>query len=170
MGTRGFDWSHPSEDLHALLREAPDDALVVGWPEHFGDVPDVTWTSSPDGLRELGAELNASCEWQIDPDYIEDQVRHEQQYAGAALAAGFTKVRYGLFVRREYSDVPGGVNVETGWQMMAAHAAPAGPVTKLAYASIVAAPARLSDGDEEALRVMGYTDAAAVARRLAVAR
>jgi hypothetical protein len=121
----------------------------------------------PDGLRELATALNASCQWDIDQDYIEGQVRHEQEHAAAALAAGFTKVRYGLFVRRTRREVPGGVDVQTDWRMMLEHAAPSGPVTKLAYASIVAAPARLSAGDAEALRDMGYRDAADVARRIA---
>lgn len=159
-------WDHPSADLHALLHEAPDNALTVGWPEDFRDIPDVTWTSSPDGLRELAADLNVSCQHDIDPGYIESEVRHEHEHALAALAAGFTKVRYGLLVRRTSRKVPGGTDVETAWRMMVTHAAPSGPVTKLAYASITAAPAVLSAGDAEALRDMGYEDAADVARRI----
>jgi hypothetical protein len=160
-------WNHPAAGLHAALRAAPDDAVTTGWDEDFTDDPDVTYASSPDGLRELAAALNASCQWQIDPDYIESQVRHEQEHAAAALAAGFSKIRYGLFVHRAPRNVPGGVTVRTDWRMMINHVAPAGPVSKLAYAAIVAAPAVLSAGDEEALRVMGYRNAADVTKRIA---
>jgi hypothetical protein len=156
MGPLTGRWVHPAADLHALLRPAADDALVTGWSEDFRDLPDTTWTSSPDGLRELAESLNESCQWGIDPGYLESQVQHEQQHAARALAVGFTKIRYGLFVHRTRTDTPGGYTVATDWRMMVNHAAPAGPVTKLAYASIVSAPVKLSAGDEQALRDMGY--------------
>lgn len=158
-------FDHPNGTLHAALRDRPDGTLI-GWDDDFTDDPDTTYAPSPDGLRALAAKLNASCQWQIDPAYIEDQIRHEQEHAAAAVAAGFTKIRYGLFVRRASREILGGVEASTDWHMCACHAAPARPVTKLAYASIVAAPVRLSEGDAQALRDMGYGDAADVARRM----
>jgi hypothetical protein len=151
-----------------LLRELPDNALTTGWDEEFKDIPDTAYASSPDGLRELAAALNASCQHDIDPDYIESEIRHEQEHAVAALAAGFTKIRYGLYVHRTRhpGSRPGSFTVETRWQMLVEHVAPSGPVTKLVYASITAAPSVLSDGDAQALRDMGYRDAADVARRI----
>lgn len=161
------EWWYPTGDLHALLRDAPDDALVTGWDEEFTDYEHTAYAPDLDGLRELAAELSASCQGDIDPDYLEGQVLHEHEHAEAARAAGFAKVRYGLYTRREREDLPdGGYSVTTHWQTRIEHAAPSGPVTKLAYAGILIAPCRLSPGDEKGLRVMGYRDAEDVRERL----
>lgn len=164
------EWWHPSAGLHALLRDAPDDALLTGWAEDFTDSEHVTCAGDLDGLRRLAAELNESCQGDIDPAYLESQVLHEHEHAQIARLAGFAKVRYGMYVRREREDLPGGgYTVTTYWQARFEHAAPSGPVTKLAYAAIAAAPCRLSAGDKEALRDMGYRDAADVHDRLRAA-
>lgn len=153
--------------IHAALRDAPDDALVTGWAADLTDHPNVTYAESLDELRALAANLNEECEGQIDPDYIEDQIRHEGQHAAAARAVGFGKVRLGLGVwRSERLLDGGGRQVTTNWQVFVEHAAPVRAVTKLAYAAIVAAPARLSAGDADALREMRYRDAADVAERI----
>lgn len=152
--------------LHAKLRDAPDDAVLVGWAEDFTDYPGVTYADTPAGLRALAAILNAECQGEIDPDYIEDQIRHEDQHAAAAREAGFAKVRYGLGVWRERRDLDIGYEVTTRWQVCMEHVAPRRPFTKLMYAAITAAPGRLSVGDEAALREMGYRDAADVAARV----
>jgi hypothetical protein len=152
--------------LHAKLRSAPDDAVITGWAEDFGDYPNVTYADTPDGLRTLAAILNAECQGQIDPHYIEEQICHEGQHADAARAAGFTKIRYGLGVWRERRDLDIGYEITTRWQVLMEHVAPVRPFTKLMYAAITAAPTRLSAGDEAALREMGYRDAADVAARV----
>lgn len=164
------EFSNPDADLHARLRDAPDDAEITGWALDLADEPFVTTAPDLDGLRKLGAELNESCQGDIDPVYLESQMLHEHEHAVAAALAGFTKVRYGLYVRRERTDLPGGgYTVATHWQARIHHAAPSGPVTKLAYAGIVAAPCRLSAGDEEALRAMGYRGAEDVRERMTAA-
>jgi hypothetical protein len=161
------EWWYPTGDLHVQLRDAPDDAQVIGWAEDFTDCEHVTYAPDLDGLRKLAAELNASCQGDIDPAYLENQVLHEHAHAEAARATGFAKVRYGMYVRREREGLPGGgYSVATHWRARIEHAAPWGLVTKLAYARIVAAPCRLSAGDEKALREMGYRDAEDVRDRL----
>lgn len=152
--------------LHAKLRDAPDDALIFGWAEDFTDYPNVTYADTPAGLRLLVADLNAECQGDIDPDYIEDQIRHEDDHAEAAREAGFSKIRYGLGIWRERRDLDIGYQVTTRWQVLMEHVAPVRPFTKLMYAEITAAPRRLSVGDEAALREMGYRDAADVAARI----
>jgi hypothetical protein len=52
------------------------------------------------------------------------------------------------------------------WQLFIQALAPSRPVTKLAAATITAAPATLSPGDLKVLRAMGYRDAADVAARV----
>jgi hypothetical protein len=153
-------------DLHAKLRDAPDDAVLVGWAQDFTDYPGVTYADTTDGLRALAAILNAECGGEIDPEYIEDQIRHEDQHAEAAREAGFARIRYGLGVWRERRELEIGYEVTTRWQVCMEHVAPRRPFAKLAYAAITAAPSRLSDGDESALREIGYRDAADVAARL----
>jgi hypothetical protein len=152
--------------LHARLRDAPDDAQIIGWADDFADYPGVTYADTADGLRALAAILNAECRGGIDPDYIEEQIGHEDQHASAAREAGFSKIRYGLGVWRERRDLDTGHEVTTRWQVCIEYVAPLRPFTKLMYAAITAAPGRLSAGDEAALREMGYRDAADVVARV----
>src|SRR6185312_11654529 len=153
--------------LHHGLQGKADDYIIGGWDDDFAADEHVTCAATTDELRELTRGLNERCQWQIDPAYIEAQIAHEAEHADAALAVGFSRVRYGLgewVERRMEGDV---LAVTTRWQVMVFHVAPVRPVTKLAYASIVAAPACLSAGDAQALVDMGYRDAAEVADRLA---
>ena len=153
--------------LHARLRGEPDDFIISNyWAQEFTEVENVTCADTADELHILTSALNLRCQGQIDPAYIEAQIAHEAEHAAAARAVGFSRIRYGLgewIERRTDGDV---VTVTTHWQVMVFHVAPLRPVSKLAYAFIVAAPACLSAGDLEALRDMGYRDTEDVAARI----
>jgi hypothetical protein len=165
-----FDWTTMDVDragLHAALSDDVDDAIVTNWATEFTDDPYMTPAETLDDLRILVAELNSRCQGQIDPGYIEEEIGHEDEHAAAARAVGFSKVRYGLMVRRYQRNTPeGGVEVLTRWRVLIQHVAPVGPISKLAYATVVAAPSRLSDADAAALRDMGYRDAGDAAARV----
>jgi len=153
-------------DLHARLRYEPDDTLLDGWGRNFAEVENVTTADTLEELHVLTRALNDRCQGQIDPAYIEAQIAHEAEHAAAARAVGFSRTRYGLgewVERRTEGDV---LTVITRWQVMVFHVAPVRPVSKLAYAAIIAAPARLSAGDVESLRDMGYRHAEDVAARI----
>jgi hypothetical protein len=162
-----LDWISSRTTLHERLRSLPDHADTGPWDTAIPEIEDVTFAATPNGLRKLADALNARCQGDISVAYIEEQIAHEDEHATAARAVGFTAISYGLFEHAEVTSRNGdSFTVATRWQMTIAHQAPAGPVSKLAYASVVATPARLSAGDLEALRDMGYRDAADVARRI----
>jgi hypothetical protein len=153
--------------LHGRLRDRPDNFVIDGyWARGFAEVENVTPAGTPEELRVLMHALNDRCQGQIDLDYLEAQIAHEAEHAAAACAVGFGRIRYGLgeWIERHADD--GAVTVTTRWQVMVFHVDPLRPVSKLAYAAIVAAPARLSAGDAEALRDIGYRDAEDVATRI----
>jgi len=141
------------------LRDYQDSALLVNlWTDDFQDYPCVTPASDIRELRRLARELNRFCEWQIDPGYIESEIRHEAEHAAMAQSLGFRKVRFALYVRQE--------GCETHWRMITQHVDPSRDITKLELAAVTAAPGRLSAGDSKALADMGYSGREDVFRRL----
>ncbi|MET9260344.1 hypothetical protein [Amycolatopsis sp. NPDC004079] len=142
--------------------------MRAGWSTKFRDFPDVTWAGTLDDLRVFMVELIDEHRGRIDDGFFEQQLRHADEQATAARAVGFSKVRYGLLVRpcKIARRADGTWDRSLFWQVCMQYVAPTRPVTKLAYAAVVAAPRLLSDGDASALRVMGYRDAADVARRI----
>lgn len=158
-------------DLHELLAQVEDDTRLDGFREEFGGdeasltgADTITWADTAQGLLDLTRDLTARFDNPVDPDYIAEQVRHEDEHAAVARTVGFRRIRYGLLVRERPGASPGSIRVD--WKLCIQQVAPSRPVTKLLYAAIVAAPRCLSADDVEALRVMGYRDADDVARRI----
>ena len=92
--------------------------------------------------------------------YLEWAISHEQEHAAASRAVGYTKLLYGLYHNPEAEQG------ELALQLGVWPGAPSRPVTKLAMATVTAAPGRLSPDDRALLQAMGYRDAADVARRV----
>lgn len=146
-----------------LLQAArlPDDAIADDGAATFQSDPNTTWTRSPAAFHTMIREF-VLTEFDTEPAGWENSVTHEMQHAVAARAAGYTDIRYGLSVWRNHP-----ATGLTMWQPRMACHVPQRPVTKLALASVYAAPDTPSDTDLETLRAAGYDGIADVAARIA---
>ena len=158
----------PTNNSNGALRSRclPDTAIIDSGP-YMGDssLPrgdNITLVSDlpslqqmADFFREDAAEL---CGVVMDKPEVDAHVQHETQHGRAAPAAGFQTVYYGLWVmeHEEYLD----------FQFAHYPRDPIRPITKLAMASIVAAPEVLSPSDRSQLAAMGYAGADDVAERI----
>jgi hypothetical protein len=145
-----------------LLRDLPDDAPVrirAGFEE---EIPYGTYASTLEELRRVIGESTGPYGFpDLDPADYDDDIAHEAEHAAAARAIGCDS-RF-LFKR-----APHPARADT-WYSVTVHVyASREPLTKLAIASIAAAPSWLSDTDLADLHCMGYIDAADVAARIQV--
>lgn len=122
----------------------------------FTDVPYAKYASTPEGLRSLIIETLAPFP-HADLSFLQTEIQHEAQHDAAARALGCT-------TRFAFSMIP---LPDRSWQALPGHQwASERMLTKLAIASIAAAPACLSVNDRADLRSMGYRDAEDVAARI----
>jgi hypothetical protein len=142
----------------AVLRDLPDDA-PVRIPDGFEEeVPYGTYASTLEELRRVIRE-SAVPFLGLDPADYEDDIAHEAEHAAAARAIGCAS-RF-LFKR-----APHPVRDDV-WCSVTVHVyASSEPLTKLAVASIAAAPSWMSDTDLADLQCMGYRDVEDVAARI----
>lgn len=143
------------------LAGIPDDT-VLDFPEYPHNpviLPNTRLFDSPEELRNAApSKLSGhSTSPYLDRGW---GISHELEHAAAARAVGYTKILYGLYHNPEAG--PG----EEAIRLFMWSGAPSRPVTKLAIATVTAAPALLSPGDLETLRAMGYRGAADVAARV----
>lgn len=145
--------------FHELLAGEPDNCIIEGaFAEPDGDDAHITYRDTRAGMLDLISVAAITRGWDMDWTEVFRQADHEVEHATAAYTVGMTIVRYGFALWDE--------GPTSRWQFSITHAAPDRPVTKLAYASIVAAPSRLSLGDERALTEMGYTGVSDVSDRI----
>ncbi len=111
----------------------------------------------------------------IDPSKVNEHILHEKAHKQAADGAiGFRQSVYGLVVTGSSirkTPVANGTMVEASfnWRPFCQQAGPLGEVTKLAVASIVAAPDEISEGDSARLIAMGYQGQEDIAQRIEAA-
>lgn len=139
----------------AAARDLPDDGLGRV-PSEFRDDPDVMYASTLEGMRGVIREAARLHPW-ISVAACEADIAHEAEHAAAARMIGCAS-RFGLKVGR--------TGAGATYTVMVHEFARPGMMTKLAFASMAAAPARLSEGDLADLRAMGYRDAEDVAARI----
>jgi hypothetical protein len=153
------DQTPPAASDYAALRDLPDYAMVDVSAE-FSDVPHaIGYADSPAGLlpiiRAIPASYPAATEAHL--AMLEAEILHEAEHAAAASALGCSS-RFCITM----TPLPGG-----GVHARPCHSCVSSrPLSKLALASITAAPSRLSPDDLADLRDMGYRDADDVAERI----
>jgi hypothetical protein len=107
----------------------------------------------------------------VDPQKVAADICHETDHKARVDFVGFEHSAFSLTLvdsRVRQIDTPAGPlrTVEFAWRAAVEAAGPLGKVTKLALASIAAAPHKLSDGDAACLNAMGYTGQQDVANRI----
>lgn len=113
----------------------------------------------------LGRIHHGIDQWKIDKD-----ISHEKRHKAAADRIGFRhSVHEVQLTESRETPTPQGLAIQFGWRPSVRQAGPINGVTKLASASIVAAPANLSDGDLARLNAMGYEGQDDVAQRIMTA-
>lgn len=142
--------------LDPRVQGLPDDAPLPVPAAFPADVPDTWYASTPSELRRVIREVMEVRLPDEDPAEQDPDIEHEAEHAAAAQALGCT-VRFGFTVAPFGSVWSWGSSIQI---------CRGGPLPKLAFAAIAAAPARLSDGDLHDLRNLGYQDAADVADRI----
>lgn len=140
------------------LAEMPDDAIacVPGSLEDLPELPGATYAADIRGLRRIVREFTTRNYGWAEGSLLAE-IPHEQEHAAAAQALG---CRSRFFFRVAPTEGGGrGACLGHSWVARA-------PMTKLAVASIAAAPSYLSAGDLNDIRRMGYRDADDVAGRI----
>lgn len=137
-----------------------DDYVV---PNDFNTLPDMPeGTLIFDALEDFSDALRAHFGRypSLEPTQVQQKINHEAAHALAAKAAGFSIVVYGLSIVKDVNGYP---------RKSRFHVSPLLPerdITKLALASIAAAPAKPSGKDLSALGLMGYSGVQDVAERV----
>lgn len=163
------------------LRDKPDASVIDG--EEFMSLPvllgaDTNYADDEAGFKALmddwvaqlldnGVPLSHIRE-SID---IDEALSHERAHRDAALIGGFSVVKYAVFtsLREDAIKLPFFKTVINRAYNIRPAIIPLFPerdITKLAMASIIAAPEYLSDGDMAQLESMGYEGAGDVAERV----
>lgn len=142
---------------HALRREL-DTCTITGWRAAENQTH-VTWSRNPGWMLQQFHQAALVRGWTFDPDEIRRRASHEIEHAMAATAVGFSTIHYGFALWDE--------GATSRWQFAICHSGPTRPVTKLAYAAIMATPRDLSIGDLQGLKEMGYAGRADVIARVA---
>ncbi len=143
-----------------VLADYPDTARIVGYPtEPSPAEPNEVLV---DSLSELALALRV-LSTMIEPPLTTPQIRshleHERAHSGAAKAAGFMGLIYGLALIMPPGRAP-------TWNVFHAYHNPVEPPTKLALAAVRAAPLVPSPRDIMRVQELGYEDVYDVARRI----
>jgi len=152
-------------DNHYLseYRYAPDNHVIDRSFEVVPSLPITSIESSMvDNLDELEDILIAFSERfrsALNPERIYSKVEHEHSHGIAAHLAGFSVIKYGV----AYFESDSG---SVDWVVRTTPLHPTRDVTKLSFASIVAAPFKMSLSDREQLDFLGYKSAWDVARKV----
>jgi hypothetical protein len=140
----------------ALARfQRASDETMIRVAEEFRDLPHTRYAGDPEDFRHLIREMLRTTS--LAPGSFDDSIPHEMEHAAAAQA-------FGCATRFAFSVVPlpdGLCRCYASTEWISPR-----PVSKLAMAAFIAAPAVPSDGDLRDLLLMGYLDAADVAERI----
>jgi hypothetical protein len=133
--------------------------------------PNVVRVATLDELFMVYNALGRVHRCPIKQQMIDEDISHERRHKEAADQIGFRHSVYEtrITVSRETLTPYGGRIGEIGWRPLVRQAGSIGRITKLASASIIAAPASLSEGDLARLQAMGYEGQEDVANRIVTA-
>jgi hypothetical protein len=144
-------------------RYAPDNHVI---DRPFDTVPNLQTTSiasnfvdSPNELEDILIAFGERFVNNLNPERVTLKVAHEHSHGIASHLAGFSVIKYEL----AYFDNGNGA---VDWIVHTSPLHPIRDITKLSFASIVAAPFRMSLSDKEQLDLLGYSSTWDIARKV----
>lgn len=142
-----------------FLADYPDSARIVG----IEPVPIGGNEVLVGSLQELTLAVRAlgiMIETPITAAQMRSHLEHEAAHGQAAKAVGFMGLNYGLSIK---VSTPSG---RPTWNLFHAYHSPVEPPTKLALASVTAAPLEPSQADKAKVQQFGYESVQEVAKRI----
>lgn len=148
--------------------EPPDNEHLEGWVGEELSEPSLN-TVRAASVEEFVMiyEALAHIHGGLDQRKIDTDVYHETAHKAAADSVGFRHSVFQLTITESRISRLPTSRARFSWIPSSSQAGPLGSVTKLAFASILAAPHQLSAGDSACLTAMGYLGKEDIASRIA---